>query len=56
VTRPCLPPRVTGTETCAAEPRQHLSGAAEFIEFLQHESDRLLHADIGIELDRPVGA
>jgi hypothetical protein len=34
-----------------AEPQQHLTRAPELIEFLQHETNRLLHARIRIELD-----
>ena len=37
----------------AAEPQQHLSGAPELVEFLQHESNRLLHARVRIKLDGP---
>jgi hypothetical protein len=53
-----LPPtRDRDRDALAAEPQQHLARAPELVEFLQHETNRLLHARIRVELDgtgRPI--
>ena len=39
-------------DALATEPEQDLPRAPELVKFLEHEANRLLHPDIGIELDR----
>jgi hypothetical protein len=51
------PTRDWDRDALPAEPQQHLARAPELVEFLQHETNRLLHARIRIELDgagRPI--